>query len=193
MKIRAYALAGVVAIAAVSGVGSGPVRAQGTTGPIAKQGMTSCPFGYSAGSPTGNNSSKRDPAFCYPNNSNPPAVALRASSTHACPAGLRPQAAASRWCTSEAENTSTIESRYSVGSKIAKPTKTTRCPTGWASTENYAQCWTDLSNPTQPRLSKGKPCAPGELNDWGVWCTANYQHLTFSEAERHGVSDANVI
>ena len=78
------------------------------------------------------------------------------------------------------------------GGKLRKPRHDVRCPSGWQSTEERGECWTYLANPPRSRLSNNRPCAAGELNEWDIWCTSNYQHVTYSEAERAGVYDVNI-
>jgi hypothetical protein len=65
---------------------------------------------------------------------------------------------------------------------LTKPSKGNRCPTGWASTSDLSQCFTMVENPPTARPSGGKPCAPGEFNEWGVWCTSNYAATTKEQA-----------
>jgi len=77
------------------------------------------------------------------------------------------------------------------GGEIDKANAMMRCPTGWRTTASFKQCYTQLTNAPVARPKGAKPCAAGELNDWGIWCTANYQHLTYLDAERAGVADFN--
>jgi hypothetical protein len=151
-----------------------------------------CPSGYSTSAGGMNARQNTRPNMCYASNSNPPQVFLRSSLSEACPPGMRQDNAGSRWCTAQAALTYNPESE-AHGANLRKPRPNMRCPTGWTSTENRMECWTNLSNAPRARLSNGQPCAAGELNDWGYWCTSNYQQLTFREAENAGVADSNIV
>jgi hypothetical protein len=170
---------------------STPVSAQTYSGTFTRPaGEVGCPSGYSTRAPGMNTA--RTTNQCFPNRSDAPTVAYRGSSTGACPSGFRPDNAGSKWCTSGPSMTYNPESEAKQAN-IRKPRPNMRCPTGWTSTENRNECWTSLANAPRSRLSNGRPCASGELNDWGMWCTSNYEHLTFREAENAGVADSNIV
>ncbi|MFO6429896.1 hypothetical protein ACLBKT_07355 [Erythrobacter sp. W302b] len=170
-----------------------PAMAQGTTGVVPAHFSSNCPDGYRSGTTTGPRASKNpDPKMCYPETDNPPAVVTRQSISDPCPSGMRPESNTSFWCTTKADLGGWAPEDDAKGANLRKPRNDVRCPVGWQSTRSHNDCFTALPNPPRARLSNGRPCGAGELAEWGVWCTSNYQHLTYDEVEGAGVNDANV-
>lgn len=131
--------------------------------------------------------------YCQPMAiSSPPAIYVRASKDVACSAGYYPDHYNAWICTTKAPEP-TREQALGKGGKIAKPNALARCPTGWISTTSFTECYTQLENAPVVRAKGAAPCASGELNDWGLWCTSNYQHLTRVQAQRAGLEDFNRI
>jgi hypothetical protein len=193
MKIKAHS---IMALAALAGAASlpQPALAQGTTGPTPSNGK-GCPGGYAAGSTWGKakDRGESDPGMCYPNDKkNAPAVFQRKSSNNPCPAGMRAESSYGYWCTTKAAPEQyTVEGKFGTAARLTKPSKGVRCPTGWSSTEQLTECFTTEATAPTARLSGGKPCALGEFNDWGVWCTSNYKATTARQAYRALVLDFN--
>ena len=80
------------------------------------------------------------------------------------------------------------------GGKLAKPRKDVRCPAGWQTGEsNLDECFTVLANPPVARASGGKGCAAGEFNEWGAWCTSNYEAVEVKYVDRAAIQDFNVM
>lgn len=197
--LKSFMSAAVAVCMAFAGLAAAsPAAAQGTTGPtpVAKNG--DCPRGYHRGKPghtsgvggypTGHN----DPNLCYPESKSPPSVYLRASQNTPCAPGyvvdFRPT-----WCTTQQSYTWSAENNLAKDTKLPKPAKGVRCPTGWASTTQLDSCYTTLDNPPAARLSKGKPCAEGEIEEWGTWCTGDLSGVTRANAEGHGSGDFNKV
>jgi hypothetical protein len=186
--LRAAAL--IALLAAPMLLASMPAAAQTYQGPFPKPSV-GCPGGYSAGSPRGLNGGRTDPNTCYPSSSSSPArVHLRSSRSEACPSGMREDSPGSRWC-GPPPAVYNPESA-ARGANLRKPRNDVRCPVGWSSTESRSECWTEAANAPRARVSNGRPCNDGELAEWGVWCTSNYQQLSFRDAERAAIADMNI-
>lgn len=179
----------IVGLAAVS-----PAAAQ--TGPaqieVASNG--SCPTGYSRGSSVGLRKTNTNSDFCYGNTSTPPLAAKKRSVSDPCPSGMRSESSTSYWCTTApAARTWSAETNLAKGGKLTKPSLEARCPTGWASNSDLRTCYTTLENPPATRLSNGKPCAAGEMEEWGTWCTGSIKAVTYAHADGHGAADFNRV
>jgi hypothetical protein len=158
-----------------------PAMAQGTVGKMSVEGQ--CPRGYEKAK-RGSDATY----YCYPGKDAKPAYPKQGRS---CANGYEQQhnfcvvkAAASSSSSSSSSSPSVdyIAAQSGTGATLTKPSKGNRCPTGWASTRDLTQCFTMVKNPPTARRSGGKPCAAGEFNDWGVWCTSNYQATTKEQA-----------
>ncbi|NJM51444.1 MAG: hypothetical protein HC843_11710 [Sphingomonadales bacterium] len=131
--------------------------------------------------------------YCQPmRTSSPPAIYVRTSKNVGCAAGYYVDHYNALVCTTRAPDPSR-EQTMGKGGKFAKPNPLVRCPTGWISTDSYTECYTQLENAPIVRAKGAEACAAGELDDWGLWCTSNYAHLTTAWAERYGIEDFNRI
>ena len=130
--------------------------------------------------------------FCVPSlAANPtPAVYVRQNKSVACDQGYFVDTDNDLVCTSYDRMTARFAD---VSGGIARAGILNRCPTGWRASTNNKQCFTEIKNAPVPRLKNGKPCAPGELDDWGIWCTSNYEHLSYAEVDLASVRDFNDI
>jgi hypothetical protein len=119
-----------------------------------------------------------------------PAVYVRANKSTACAQGYFVDTVNDLVCTS----VDMMTRRFAdVSGGINRAGILTRCPTGWRASTNNKQCFTEIKNAPVPRLKNGKPCAPGELDDWGIWCTSNYKHLSYAEVDLAATRDFNAI
>lgn len=188
VKAAAAALIAACAVALAT-----PAAAQGTTtGPVAKPASSSCPTDWSEG---GKGRSNQPMAgYCYPDlKLNGPAIYARASADEPCAAGYHPEINRSRFCTTKKPILLSAETNLAQPNRLTKPSPEARCPTGWASAKDLKTCYTTLSNAPAARLSKGKPCAPGELAEWGLWCTPGIEGVTYAHADGHASKDFNEV
>lgn len=181
------AAAGFVIFAAGSLAVAPPAQAQGRNTGTVSVPAGGCPSGWL---------SDRAPRTCKPaaagGGDSTPAIYVRANRSTECAPGY--------WVDYQNDNVCTTrkyvkgpsaEDERGIGGKIDKPDGMMRCPTGWRTTEEFTQCYTEIENAPIARPKGAKPCAAGELSDWGTWCVSNYQHLTYDDARRAGVADFN--
>lgn len=142
-----------------------------------------CPYGWDR---------EKDSVFCVPFMAvkPTPAVYVRQNKSVACDQGYFVDTVNDLVCTSYDLLTARFADRPDG---IARAGILNRCPTGWQASNNNKQCFTEIKNAPVPRLKNGKPCAPGELDDWGIWCTSNYEHLSYAEVDLAGLRDFNTI
>ncbi|WP_146215359.1 hypothetical protein [Blastomonas natatoria] len=178
------AAAGLILFAAGSLATAPSAEAQGrTTGRLElprEKGL--CPYRWNRETDT----------FCVPSlAANPtPAVYVRQNKSVACDQGYFVDTDNDLVCTSYDRMTARFAD---VSGGIARAGILNRCPTGWRASTNNKQCFTEIKNAPIPRLKNGKPCAPGELDDWGIWCTSNYEHLSYAEIDLAATRDFNDI
>jgi len=179
------AAAGLILCAAGSLATAPSAEAQGrTTGRLEMPWQKGkCPYGWNR---------EKDSAFCVPFMAvrPTPAVYVRENKSVACNQGYFVDTVNDLVCTSYDLMTARFADRPDG---IARAGILNRCPTGWQASNNNKQCFTEIKNATTPRLKNGKPCAPGELDDWGIWCTSNYEHLSYAEVDLASVRDFNTI
>ncbi|MDZ3831886.1 MAG: hypothetical protein U0S50_08725 [Sphingopyxis sp.] len=152
--------------------------------------LGTCPFNWREGG-TGPNRVRGIPGNCYPISADSPRIIVRASSSEVCPTGYFPEG--SRYCTTRKSIDFSAETRSSPDARLAKPVPNARCPLGWASTRDLTACYTTFEKPTLARLSNGKACKPGELAEWGIWCTSNYEGIDRTRADNAGAKDFNEV
>ena len=75
---------------------------------------------------------------------------------------------------------------------IAKPSLQDRCPAGWRST-NKPVCRPEVPKPATARLKGNGSCKANEIEEWGIWCTSNYEHLTAKRVKQAAAADWNDI
>ena len=152
--------------------------------------LGTCPFNWREGG-TGPNRVPGMPGNCYPIGETSPSIIVRSSSSEACPGGYYPEG--SRYCTTHKSTAFSAETRSSPDARLTKPAPNARCPLGWASTRDLTACYTTFEKPTVARLSNGKACKPGELAEWGIWCTSNYEAIDRGRADNAGAKDFNEV
>ncbi|WP_152414613.1 hypothetical protein [Blastomonas sp. AAP53] len=178
------AAAGLILCAAGSLATAPSAGAQGrTTGRLElprERGL--CPYGWNRETDT----------FCVPSIvvKPMPAVYVRENKSTACNQGYFVDTINDLVCTSYDRMTVRFAD---VSGGIARAGILNRCPTGWRASTNNKQCFTEIKNAPIARLKNGKPCAPGELDDWGIWCTSNYEHLSYAEVDLAATRDFNDI
>lgn len=176
------AAAGLMIFAAGSLAVAPPAQAQGVNVGNVRIPSGSCPSDWKSGEAKG---------YCQPMRIGSPAsIYVRASTDVACAAGYYVDYNNVLVCTTKAPGP-TREQSLGKGGSFAKPTALARCPTGWISTTTGKECYTQLENAPIVRAKGAAACAAGELNDWDLWCTSNYEHLTKAWAERYGLEDFN--
>lgn len=171
-----------------------PAAAQTGPATIPAASNGGCPDEYTRGTSISPKKGQTNPDLCYADGKSPPMVAMKRTTSEPCPSGLRPDSSSSYFCTSKPEARSwSAENNLAKDTKLPKPSKGVRCPTGWASTTQLDSCYTTLDNPPATRLSKGKPCAAGEIEEWGTWCTGDLSGVTRANAEGHASADFNKV
>lgn len=160
---------------------SSPARAQGAVGPVTRVG-TACPSGYSQGNTA--QSSKPNPALCYPSGSDAPAVYVKNGT---CAAGYRSDFG---YCTSKPDGAVYTPPTYG---SIKKANRMDRCPVGyWTDQNDITSCVSPYRDKAPAaRLKKGTGCSEGEVDEWGIYCTSRLHKLSRSEAENTAVADVN--
>ena len=196
LKTIKAAMAALIAAGAVTL--ATPAAAQGTTGPVNATRDGQCPAGYSRGNPDVTAMAKKgqtNRTTCYPDvSSNGPSVYQRASRNAACADGYKVDSNSADFCTTAAApRTWSAETNIAQPNRLTKPSPDARCPTGWASAKDLKTCYTTLSNAPAARLSKGKPCAAGELAEWDLWCTPGIEGVTYAHADGHASKDFNEV
>lgn len=163
-----------------------PAQAQGTTSDVPKNGKA-CPTGWTAGK---SHTPMVGFDLCKPMGSNPPAIYLKTGST--CAAGYRVDYS---WCTTLPEPKAFVQS--SSGATLVKASKGDRCPTGFFTNNSGSnpglECITKTDPSVTSRPKAGKACKANEVDEWGLWCTSNYQHLTSEQMQSWALKDYNNI
>ena len=184
------ATAGLILCAAGSLATASSAQAQGrTTGRLElPRERGQCPYGWERPFEAGRNTAN----YCEPFGAvrPTPAVYVRENKSIACNQGYFVDTVNDLVCTSVDLLTARFADRPDG---IARAGILNPCPTGWQASNNNKQCFTEIENAPIPRLKNGKPCAPGELDDWGIWCTSNYEHLSYAEVDLASVRDFNTI
>ncbi|WP_446325687.1 hypothetical protein [Blastomonas sp. CACIA14H2] len=183
-KLISIVAAGSLGLAAIPA----PAFAQGvTTGPVAKPPGSNCPGDWTEGGR--GNSARPMEGFCYPaNGKTDNAIYARTSLDQPCAPGYYPEINRSLFCRSKKIYTWTPEQAL-ARQRVDKPQKAMRCPATYRSSLDFTNCYTSIDHPPAVRLSKGKPCGPGEINEFGLWCTSDFEHLPWSEIESAGFGD----
>jgi len=159
-----------------------PAQAQeGVLGRVAAEGAT-CPAGWSNPKLGGGRS---DSTVCVVSSSNARAV-YRRQAGETCKPGYN---TGSFWC----EKAPAAYVHKGSTDSLEKPNKTDRCPTGWFTTGNGMTCVTQMKEPTSSRLKAGKACRANEVDEWGVWCTSNYETLTPENISSWAMRDYNAM
>lgn len=171
--LAAMVVAGMMSLAAAA-----PAAAQGTLNPQPTQGAAdSCPKGWS------NTEGGRRTKTCRPL---PGAKAAYYPQTgRNCATGYIKSGI---FCVEGQPITVTA-----TAGSVKKANPLDRCPVGYFTDPGNGHMCTSLAAaPPVIRLKGEGACAAGELEDWGVWCVANYEGLTRKDAAK-GYPDHNGI
>jgi hypothetical protein len=158
-----------------------PASAQSGLGQVASEGAT-CAVGWSNPRVGG---SRLDSSVCVATGSNAREV-YRRHGNEACRAGYN---TGTSWC--EKAPVQTIHS--SNATPLEKASKGDRCPTGWYTDNGGLQCITKVTSPTSARAKNGRPCRANEVEEWGVWCTSNYEGMPAETMRSWALRDWNSI
>lgn len=182
MKFTLFA-ASALAIAAFAAAAPSPVLAQGTLSPIERAG--SCPDGWSQGSVT----KKQNASLCYASKDAPMAYRLQPGGS--CGSGYR---ADGNFCTTKPadEGGGSASDRLVSHGTIKKANRADRCPLGYFSKDDMTTCTTWLSPAPKSRRKSG-PCNSNEIDEWGLYCTADATVITRAQAEDEASRDFNAI
>jgi hypothetical protein len=158
-----------------------PAQAQGTLQPVAAEGA-SCPAGWSH--PPARQS-RIDTTTCYPTGSQAREV-YRRHNGEPCRAGYN---TGTSWC----EKAVVVRNASSTAGELTKNNKADRCPTGWNTTGNGLTCVTSLKQPSNSRPKAGAKCAANEVDEWGIWCTSNYEGISADTMRGAALRDYNTM
>lgn len=206
----------LVASLALAGL-EAPAHAQGQNRePVAKTSKTyGCPSGW-----TSTKNSQTDNSMCFPQGSLAPKIYAKrerdacapgyveeqriwcttkgapkasASSSGSKPAG-EPKSAGSSSAGSSASAapSGSASDRLVSHATIAKANPLDRCPLGYFSKSDMTVCTTRLSPAPVVRKNSGG-CRPDEIDEWGLYCTANANAITRTQAENEAIRDFNAI
>ncbi len=163
-----------------------PAYAQGqNTSPIERLPAVGCPDEWRTAWTLKN----EDNTKCYPQSSSAPLVYVN-KGNQPCAEGYRPQRG---YCTTKpaGDGVSAADKLVSYGT-ITKANKLDRCPLGYFSKSDMTVCTTRLSPAPQSRNKKGA-CNSNEIDEWGLYCTANASSITREQAVMEADRDFNAI
>lgn len=204
----------LVASLALAGLGA-PAHAQGQNkAPVAKTNKTyGCPSGWSS-----TKNSQTDTSMCFPLGSLSPNIYAKKEKETCAQGYIEEQRI---WCTTKgakaasaassskpaAESKSASSSASSSTSSapsgpasdrlvshgtIAKANPLDRCPLGYFSRSDMTECTTRFSPAPRVRKNTGG-CNADEIDEWGLYCTAEATVITRAQAEAEAVRDFNQI
>lgn len=205
----------LVASLALAGLGA-PAHAQGQNrDPVAKTSKTyGCPSGW-----TSTKNGQTDTSMCFPQGSLAPKIYAKRERDACAPGYVEEQRI---WCTTkgapkasssssgskpaEAPKAASSSSGSSASSgpsgpasdrlvsyaTIAKANPLDRCPLGYFSKSDMTICTTRLSPAPVVRKNTGG-CKADEIDEWGLYCTANAAAITRTQAENEAIRDFNAI
>ena len=162
-----------------------PTFAQGAQSPMVKDGT--CPSGWSVGGPSLRG--KPNPNMCYPRTSDAP-LAYPNPSRSSCADGY---SRSSGYCVVSGgySGPSAADQLVSYGT-ITKASRADRCPLGYFSKGDMTVCTTRLSPAPKSRRKAGA-CRANEIDEWGLYCTADAKVITREQAEQEATRDFNAI
>ena len=72
-----------------------------------------------------------------------------------------------------------------------------RCPAGWVTApplaNGHTRCRPEVPKPSTARAKGAGSCKAGEIEEWGIWCTSNYEHLSAKRVKQAAAADWNDI
>ncbi|MCU0948296.1 MAG: hypothetical protein MUF47_08605 [Porphyrobacter sp.] len=173
---------------------AGPAAAQGT--------VTKQPEPKNGGCPKTWQKAKRGSDttwYCYPEKDSPPIYPREVQVR--CADGYKSEG---NWCvgtvagssSSSASSGSSYEGpaadRLVSYGTITKANKLDRCPLGYFSKSDMTICTTRLSPAPKSRVKDGA-CNSNEIDEWGLYCTADANVITRQQAEQEATRDFNAI
>ena len=164
-----------------------PAFAQGSKTPFAVDG--GCPPGWTKGG-NSSNRSRSDPNTCYPRSSDAP-LAYANPSRGACAGGYTKSGQYCYVAKAEYTGPSAADQLVSYGT-ITKASRADRCPLGYFSKGDMTVCTTRLSPAPKSRRKAGA-CRANEIDEWGLYCTADAKAITREQAEQEATRDFNAI
>lgn len=165
-----------------------PAAAQGSLSPFPSSGA-GCPTGWTPGGNT-TNRDRPDPKMCYPRSSSAP-LAYANPSRKACAEGYTNSSGYCYVKKAEYTGPSAADQLVSYGT-ITKANRLDRCPLGHFSKADMTVCTTWLSPAPKSRKKVGA-CRAGEIDEWGIYCTAGANAITRKQAVDEGTRDFNAI
>lgn len=184
LMIEAATLAVGVGLLMVAGIpqsahATGFVYKEKTNG-VDREGAKRCPTRWREDRARTDSTEK--PGYCYPDYANSPNVIRRHGS--ACPAGYGVDG---EWCTE-----GHVEHPQLANPNVMpKANQADRCPAGFYTYMD--KCTTELANPPQARVKGTGQCKAGEISEWGIWCTSDYDHLSVQDIRSAHYRDWNYI
>ncbi len=181
LALAPMALVGALAVTTVAT----PALAEGSLQPVAAEGA-SCPAGWSYAPAQG---SRIDTSTCYPTGKQAREV-YRRRNGEACRDGYN---TGTSWC----EKAPQITTQTSTGGSLIKPSTGDRCPSGYYTNNTGSnaglECITKINPAPVARTKSGKACKANEVDEYGLWCTSNYEHLTSDQIQMWAMRDYNNI
>ena len=165
-----------------------PAFAQGSLSPFPVSGA-GCPTGWTTGGNT-TRQDRPDPKTCYPRSSSAP-LAYANPSRKACAEGYTNSFGYCYVKKEEYSGPSAADQLVSYGT-ITKGNKLDRCPLGHFSKSDMTTCTTWLSPAPKSRRKAGA-CRANEIDEWGLYCTADANVITRQQAEDEANRDFNAI
>lgn len=142
---------------------------------IPMDGARTCPDGWKQG--TGSQRSN----FCYPLYNNSPKVYRN---KNGCAQGYGENGP--YWCSQ-----GHVEQELARGNAIAKQGPLDRCPAGFHTYKD--KCTSDYAKTAKARPKGKGACKANEVEEWGIWCVSDYQHLTKHNLTSAATRDWNNI
>ena len=122
-------------------------------------------------------------AMCYPQYANSPEIYRNRSKN--CRSGYGNYS--EMWCVQGYDEHPQLSNPH----VFTKTNKDDRCPAGFYT--YFDKCTTELARPSKARPKGNGNCAAGEIAEWGIWCTSDYQHLTMDDIKSAAIRDYNNI
>lgn len=146
---------------------------------VAMDGAKRCPSRWRE---TSGSASDERAGHCYPQYANSPSIQRRSGSS--CPSGYGVDG---EWCSQ-----GHVEHPQLANPNVmAKANQSDRCPAGFYTYMD--KCTTELARPPKARVKGGGACRAGEIAEWGIWCTSDFDHLSVQDIRSAHYRDWNDI
>jgi len=146
---------------------------------VAMDGAKSCPSRWRE---TSRHASDERAGYCYPQYANSPKIYKRNGGS--CRSGYGVDG---EWC-SEGH---VEHQQLNNPNVMAKAHQADRCPAGFYTYMD--KCTTELSQPPKARPKGSGACRAGEIAEWGIWCTSDFDHLSVQDIRSAHYRDWNYI